>query len=325
MDSKPLDTTGQPWHIMRIVIVSCLAVGATVTAAVQPDPSAPAAQAAARGQRTVVPFSEPGRLGTVRVRVIQGSVSVRAGSGRDVTVEVAGDVTPRLDRGPERRPDGLRRLTQPAGLDIAEEGNVVSITARPSDGRVLAIEVPTRTNLELSVVTGNISVEGVEGEIEVNDVNGDVTLTDVAGTVVAHSVNGGLRATMRQVADAPMAFTSLNGEVDVTLPASTKGTFRLRSDQGDVYTDFDLQTMAPPAGGPDTSFGPRRRAGSDRDRRQGAARERQRQRAQAQTREKDGGRYALPMDRSVYGTINGGGAEIELRTYNGDVFLRKGK
>ena len=38
-----------------------------------------------------------------------------------------------------------------------------------------------------------------------------------------------------------MAFTSLNGIVDVTLPASVKANVKLRSDQGDVFTDFDIQ------------------------------------------------------------------------------------
>jgi hypothetical protein len=30
------------------------------------------------------------------------------------------------------------------------------------------------------------------------------------------------------------------------------------------------------------------------------------------------------VNRSIYGTVNGGGPEIELRTFNGSVFLRKG-
>jgi hypothetical protein len=31
------------------------------------------------------------------------------------------------------------------------------------------------------------------------------------------------------------------------------------------------------------------------------------------------------VDTSIYGTVNGGGPEFELRTFNGDVYLRKGK
>jgi hypothetical protein len=31
------------------------------------------------------------------------------------------------------------------------------------------------------------------------------------------------------------------------------------------------------------------------------------------------------MDRSIYGTVNGGGADFELRTFNGEIYLRKAK
>ena len=130
-------------------------------------------------------------------------------------------------------------------MTVEEESNVVSVSARPSDRADLQIQVPARTNLQLSLVNGGaIVVEGVQGDIEVSNVNGSVTLTDVAGAVVAHSVNGKVLANLRQVTpDKPMAFTSLNGVVDVTLPASLKANLKLRSDQGDIYTDFDLGTQ----------------------------------------------------------------------------------
>jgi len=96
-------------------------------------------------------------------------------------------------------------------------------------------------------------------------------------------------------AQKPMAFTSMNGAVDVTLPPLAKANLKLRSDNGDVFTDFDVQL-------------------------------------QSQTRtpavddsRSRGGRFRLEVDRSVSGTINGGGPEFELRTFNGPIYLRKGK
>ena len=87
----------------------------------------------------------------------------------------------------------------------------------------------------------------------------------------------------------------LDRVVDVTLPPAVRANVKLRSDHGDVFTDFDIQMTAakePPVG---------------RDSRQ------------------SGGRYRLEVDRSLYGTINGGGPEFELRSFNGNVFLRRGK
>jgi DUF4097 and DUF4098 domain-containing protein YvlB len=38
-----------------------------------------------------------------------------------------------------------------------------------------------------------------------------------------------------------------------------------------------------------------------------------------------GGKYRLTIDKTVFGSINGGGQEITLKTFNGDILLRKAK
>ena len=81
------------------------------------------------------------------------------------------------------------------------------------------IQVPARTNLTLRTMNGQVLVEDVDGDIEATSMNGSITLTRVGGAVVAHAMNGKVLAALRQVAlQKPMAFTSLNGTIDVTLP-----------------------------------------------------------------------------------------------------------
>jgi DUF4097 and DUF4098 domain-containing protein YvlB len=169
----------------------------------------------------------------------------------------------------------------------------------------ITIQVPAATSLVLRAVNGGeVTVEGVTGSIEVNNVNGSIALTDVGGPVIAHATNGRVVATLKQVAAGkPMSFTSFNGNVDVTLPASAKANLKLRSDRGDVYTDFEVQTTQAP---------PRTQQGdSSRDRGRNDSR--------------GNARYRLEMDRSIYGTINGGGPDFELRTFNGNIYLRSAK
>lgn len=281
--------------------------------------------------QVTVPFSDPSRPGTVRVSLLSGSISVRVGSGRDVIVDTSPRREPDDDRERERelqrqererereernrargRDDepstaGLRRLTQPVGVNITEENNTVTVSAPALMGFVnVSLQVPAATSLVLKAVNGGeITVEGVNGSIEVNNVNGGIRITDVGGPVIAHATNGRVLATLRQVAvDKPMSFTSFNGNVDVTVPASAKANLKMRSDRGDVYTDFDVQTSGtPPAS---SSRSDDRRRDDSRDARGNA-------------------RYRLEMDRSIYGTINGGGADFELRTFNGNIYLRKGR
>ena len=253
----------------------------------------------AQGQtdRLTVPFSDPSKPGLLNVSLMAGSVSIRGADRRDVLIDAVG-TEERPSRG-DQPPAGMRRLTQRAGFTVDEQTNTMRIGSQdPARGMNFTIEVPRRTNLKLSVVNGTtITVDGVEGDIEANNLNGPTTtLTNVSGSVVAHATNGKVVATIARVApQKAMAFTSLNGSVDVTLPASVKANVKLRSDQGDVFTDFEVQLTAA------------KDAPVVKD-----------------TRQSDG-RYRIEVDRTLYGTINGGGPEFEFRSYNGNVYLRRGK
>lgn len=337
MDSRA-DWQGPPEGItMKKKVLGSAALCALLTigrvAGAQPAPPA------SNNNRVTVPFTDAARPGTVKVNVLSGSISVKTGTGRDVVVTTSASSRDR-DRNDDRdqsrgrrgngnggndNTTGLRRLTQPAGVNIEQENNVVSISAPVMVGPMtVSIEVPAATSLVLHAVNGGeVSVDGVNGSIEVNNVNGSIHLTNVGGPVIAHATNGEVVATLRQMPTGkPMSFTSFNGDVDVTLPASAKANLKMRSDRGDVYTDFDVQTTAAPAqsasdargaGQPNPSPNrnprpsPNNRGRDDRD------------------EPKDKAKYRIDMDRSIYGTVNGGGADFELRTFNGDVFLRKAK
>jgi hypothetical protein len=245
--------------------------------------------------RLTVQFSDPSRPGTLKASLLLGAITVKASSARDVIVVTHPRNLIRRDQ--PAASSGLRRLGQPAGLTVEEENNVMSIgVGRLGNRADLEIQVPAKTNLRLNTVNGGqTAIEGVEGDIEVTSVNGSINLTDVGGSVVAHATNGKVLATLKQVvADKPMSFTSFNGDVDVTLPSTVKATLKLRSDRGDVYTDFDVQTQPQAA------------------------------RPRIDDSRRSGGRYRIQVDNSIAGSINGGGPEFELRTFNGNIYLRKG-
>jgi hypothetical protein len=255
--------------------------------------------AGAQGQaeRVTVNFSDPSRPGSLNVQLLDGSVTIRGMDRRDVLIEAAGGEQDR-PKGNDQAASGLRRLTQRGGFSVDEQANTMRLSGSQGRGLNFTIEVPRRTNLKVSVVNGDsITVDGVEGDIETSNMNGPTTtLTNISGSVVAHATNGRIVATIARVAaQKAMAFSALNGNVDVTLPASVKANVKMRSDQGDVFTDFDIQLTAS------------KEAPVVKDTRQ------------------SNGRYRLEVDRSLYGTINGGGPEFELRSFNGNVYLRRGK
>jgi hypothetical protein len=245
--------------------------------------------------QVVVPLSDPSRPGLIDVSLVHGSITVRGTNRKDVLVISR----PSVDR-PSRRFDadanGLRRIPQSAGFRISEETNRVKVSSdNPNRSIGFEIEVPARTNVRLSTVNGGeILVESIDGDLDVSNTNGGITLNNVAGAVTAGTTNGNVRATLTRVtAQKEMSFTSLNGTVDVTLPPATKANLRMRSNNGDVYSDFDVQLAA------SAPVVQENRSGD--------------------------GRYRISRNRSIVGSINGGGPEFELRTFNSNVYVRRGK
>src|ERR1017187_3380911 len=109
----------------------------------------------------------------------------------------------------------------------------------------LVISVPPDTSLKLRNLNGAIAVEGVKGELDVNSNNGRITLTNVSGSVLANTLNGALTVTMDSVdPNKPLSFSSLNGTIDVPLPADFKANVKLRTDHGEIYSDFDGAVQA---------------------------------------------------------------------------------
>lgn len=271
-------------RIADVLLIAGLVIG-IVPAVIGQEPA----------DRVTVPLSDPSRPAVIDVSLVQGSITVRGANRKDVLV-VARPETDRPGRRFDPDASGLRRIPQAAGFRISEEGNRVKIGSEsPNRSITFEIEAPTRSNLKLSTVNGGeIVVDNIEGELDIHNTNGGITLTNVGGSVNAGTTNGSVRATMTRVdAERAMAFTSLNGTVDVTLPATTKANLRLRSDNGDVYSDFDVQLAASSP--------------------------------VVQESRSRNGRYRISRNRSIVGAINGGGPEFELRTFNSNVYVRRGK
>jgi hypothetical protein len=245
--------------------------------------------------RVTVPLSDPSQPAFLTVSLVHGSITVRGANRKDILV-IARSQAERPSRRVDPDAAGLRRIPQTAGYRITEEGNRVRVSAdSPHRSLGFEIEVPARTNVKLSTVNdGEILIENIDGDIDVSNTNGGIALNNVAGSVNAGTTNGNLRATLTRVtAEREMAFTSLNGTVDVTLPSSTKANLRLRSDNGDIYSDFEMQLV--PAAAPTI-----------------------------QDSRGSNGRYRISRNKAIVGTINGGGPEFELRTFNSNVYVRKG-
>jgi DUF4097 and DUF4098 domain-containing protein YvlB len=240
------------------------------------------------GDRIVVPARNTSHARVVNCSLLNGSITVKTHGSDDVTVEGAGA------RSREERQDGMRRIgVSTRGLEVVEDDNVISIRNSNGNGDV-TIVVPVNTSLKLHTLSGGINVDGVHGEVEVHTLNGHLTLNNISGTVTADSQNGPIKVNMDSVdGGKPLTFSTLNGVVDLTLPADLKADLTVKSTHGPVYSDFDVTL-----GGRRTVV--ERNGSSD-------------------------GRYRIRIDETIRGTINGGGIDLTIHTLNGAVYIRKKK
>jgi hypothetical protein len=249
---------------------------------------------AAAQDKVTVPLSNPSQPVTVKVHLISGSITVTGGGAAG---QIVADTSSRSTRRPPRDvPEGMHRIDMNPGLNIDEDHNVVTISAGGNAmGSNVTLQVPTNVSLELkSINGGKIMVTGVNGDLDVDNTNGSIELTDVSGSVIAASQNGTVTVSLTKVTpNKPMSFTSLNGKIDVTLPADTKAHLRLKTDNGAVYSDFDVKLDAAAT------------------------------KPVVEDSRNQGGKYRIRMDHSVYGTVNGGGPEYRFETLNGNIVIHK--
>jgi hypothetical protein len=241
--------------------------------------------AAGSAERVVVPAPPGGHARQVNVHAINNSIAVKTNGGSEVVVEAGSHPAPSAG--------GMRRIDGPRGLTIDEADNVIEIHADPTLQGPLTITVPADVSVDLHTLNGNLSVDGVHGEVDADTLSGRTELTGISGTVVAHSLNGPIRVVMDRVDPSkPLSFSSLNGSIDVTLPADVKANVQFKTMRSDIYSDFSMAL-----------------GGS------------------AQLMKDNSGmlKFRLGFDDNLEGTINGGGVPVSFHTLHGAIYLRKKK
>jgi hypothetical protein len=246
------------------------------------------------GDKVTVPFRDPSGTKTLKVSLQNGSVTVKGYDGKDALIEAGGRISGHEKR-PSHVPEGMHRIDNfGMGLDVTEENNTITVIGTNSAGHV-TIQVPVQTNLVLRSVNGGaITVENISGSIDANHTNGGISITNVSGSVLANTTNGKVTVSLNKVSgDKAMSFTSFNGTVDVTLPGDVKANVMMKTNNGEIWSDFDIKLTA--GGKPPVVEDSR---GTN-------------------------GKYKVHLDRAMYGSINGGGPEMQFVTYNGSILIHK--
>jgi DUF4097 and DUF4098 domain-containing protein YvlB len=154
------------------------------------------------------------------------------------------------------------------------------------------IRVPRDAAIRLCTINdGDVLVTGTQGDFDVSNVNGLIEMKSVAGSGRAHTVNGPVTISFTANPKQPSSFKSVNGNVDVQFREGLSADFAMKTMNGGLFTDFDIQQMptAPPP------------AGERRD-----------------------GKFVFRLNQFTRVRVGGGGPEITFETLNGNVRARRG-
>ena len=256
-----------------------------------------------------VPLSDPAKRGKLKAHLNSGSITIIGTARKDVLVKYASE----QDRDNEESEDNFKNKNKDKGdqsqsksglrkiggstmdLEVSEAGNSVIVKSDSWSNELdLTIEVPSGIDLVAHTYNnGDLLIKNIQGIVELTNYNGEIVAENISGSVVANTFNGDLRVTFAKVTEnTPMSFSTYNGDVDLTLPSTFKGTMKMKTEQGDIYTDFDAKMIKnSPVTNKDTKSGV----------------------------------YKVAINTWTIGEINGGGPEFLLKNYHGDIYIRKNK
>lgn len=185
---------------------------------------------------------------TVFLHNVNGSVRFEAGSGDRVEVEAE----KRWRRGdPDDVRIEARQLSNGHVVvcamwrrgDTCNESGISGGERRWNENNDVAvhfvIRVPAYANVEANTVNGGVEVAELRGRVEARTVNGNVEAASSGGPVRARTVNGSIRAKGLVGRDG-LDYETVNGSIEIELPANANADVSLRTTNGRVTSDFPI-------------------------------------------------------------------------------------
>jgi hypothetical protein len=144
---------------------------------------------------------------------------------------------------------------------------------------------------------GNVNIRDFSGTVEINVLEGNINAENFRGDIAANTTEGDIKIVFRGMKnERPLYLSTIEGDIDIELPANTKAEIMAKTMEGDVYSGFDSEVLL----------------GRESE---------------------DGKGSSIPQNimenifqsNNVIARINGGGQKIYLSTIEGSIYIRKGK
>lgn len=173
---------------------------------------------------------------SIEVRTISGGIHVTAATG-----DVA-EIDAKVHDGDPATAPTVRFTEDDHGVVARVETREHGCEQQHHDGSVdFEVRVPAGVHLVARSVHGGIDVDGVSGPVDVHTVDGGIAIRS-ATSARARTVNGSVTASFKAPdLDSDSELETVNGPVQVTLPAAANADLTASTLNGEVHVAFPLE------------------------------------------------------------------------------------
>ncbi len=211
---------------------------------------------------------------SVEIKGVNGAIHAERSTGTEVTVEATKSAH-RSD------PNSVTVQAVPHGDGVTicavypssdwgrpnecQPGSGGRMNVNNNDVKVeFTVHIPAGVRFIGRTVNGEVEAASLAGDVQAHTVNGKIRIS-TAGSAEAKTVNGSITARVGQAAGLkPLEFHTVNGGIDLELPATVNASIHASTVNGHISTDFPLMihgrfsnreiTGAIGQGGPDLSL-----------------------------------------------------------------------
>jgi hypothetical protein len=224
-------------RVIRAIVLTLVAIGALAPLARPSD------------------FDWHGRLApgqSVEIKGVNGAIHAERASGAEVIVEAV-----KSGRHSDPNSVTVEAVPHEGGITICavypsgdwghpnecQPGSGGRMNVNNNDVKVeFTVRIPAGVHFIGRTVNGEVEAASLAGDVEAHTVNGKIRIS-TTGWAAGDTVNGSIVASLGQAASAsskPLEFHTVNGAVDVEMPATINATIHASTVNGHISTDFPL-------------------------------------------------------------------------------------
>ena len=168
----------------------------------------------------------------VELNSVSGHVTIETHAGSEVDVHIVRSARSREDL----RCREFKVAATESGLRL-DGGDNRGECRNVQVNQTVKMRLPRSVNLEVTSVSGHVTVGGIDGSVRMSSISGHATVSEAAGEAIFSSISGHVRVNLSRLGGRGVRVSSVSGNVEVGLPDNANADWRVSSISGNVTSD----------------------------------------------------------------------------------------